>query len=81
MTKPNEEAKQRLLCDCELRYSYVDYIAVEKEIDRLMDVVSDIPNVSQKETLDCLVREVRQKVNDIVASLIKIGDSEWKELQ
>ena len=81
MTELNEEAKHRLLCDCELRYYYVDYIAVEKEIDRLMDVVSDIPNVSHKGTMDCLVREVMQKVNDIVVSLIKIGDGEWKELQ
>lgn len=75
-SKLNDEAKQCLLCDCELRYSYVDYVAVKCEMGRLMDVVSDIPNVSHKETADSLIREVRQRVKDIVASVIKIGDGE-----
>lgn len=74
----NEDAKASLLCDCELRYSYVNYVAVKCEMGRLMDVVKDIPNVAHKETADCLIREVRQKVKDIVASLIKIGDGEYK---
>lgn len=77
-SKLNDEAKQSLLCDCELRYYYVDYVAVKCEMERLMYVVKDILNVAHKETADCLIREVRQKVKDIVASLIKIGDGEYK---
>lgn len=72
----NEEAKRSFLTDCELRYRYTDYLAVKCEIGRLMNIVSDIPNVAHKETSDSLIREVRQKIKDIVASLIKIGDGE-----